>query len=293
MITMKIRQLGLLGLGTCGIVTLFALGCAGEETEFRGPPSSSSGGTVSGTGGSTSSTGGTTSDGTGGYADPGTGGTVSATGGTSSGACTTTVGAGASNGKIDDLEDNDHVIAPIDGRTGYWYTFNDKTGTQTPAPESVSGSPFLPMAGGANGSSYAAATSGSGFKTWGAGMGFTLNTQGTASCAFDASAYTGIRFWARGNGAAVRMKVTTPATTPTTEGGTCVEGGPGLECSNAHGKDFTPGAWQLIEVPFATLTQQEYWGQPAAFDKSKLLQVQFQIAQEITFDIAVDDLEFY
>jgi hypothetical protein len=46
---------------------------------------------------------------------------------------------------------------------------------------------------------YAATTSGTGFTVYGAGMGFDFNNTAAKSCPYDASAYTGIKFYAKAN----------------------------------------------------------------------------------------------
>lgn len=195
---------------------------------------------------------------------------------------------------IDDLEDGDDAIDATNGRLGGWYTFHDATaGTQIP-PESG----FVPTAGGAAGSAYAAGTSGSGFTEWGAGMGFDLNnpeavgmTGGRAR--YDASRYQGLVFQARGN-VAVRVALETAGVTPADRGGTCTPGTmEGQECEDLHGVtlDLTT-EWQEYQVPFARL-RQGGWGQAVPFDATAVTAVLFTVDQNQSFDIAVDDVRFH
>ena len=174
---------------------------------------------------------------------------------------------------------------------GAWYTYNDESaaGTQTPA----AGAMFTPTAGGAGGSAFSANTTGSGFATWGAGMGFDLNNPGDGMGGpgvkglYDASVHTGIAFTARGN-VAIRFKLQTAATVPDTDGGTCA-----ADCDDSHGASFTlTSDWVQYALPFDTATQ-EGWGAPAAFDAAALMGVQFQAPANADFEIAIDDVGFY
>src|SRR5690606_1927607 len=98
---------------------------------------------------------------------------------------------------IDDLDDGDASIAEVGGRIGAWYTYNDETTGGEQAPPSDSD--FAPSAGGPTDSGFMARTTGSGFTEWGAGMGFDLNNPGDAKGTWDASAFTGVAFKARGD----------------------------------------------------------------------------------------------
>jgi hypothetical protein len=122
-------------------------------------------------------------------------------------------------------------------------------------------------------------------------MGFDLNNSGTAKGTWDAGAYTGIAFWAKGS--AFRVKILVPATVPTAEGGSCTPQGTN-QCGNNHGMAVTPGTdWQQVVVPFASLTQESGWGIQAQFDKTKVIGIQFQVGAGSTFDYWIDDIGFY
>jgi hypothetical protein len=199
---------------------------------------------------------------------------------------------------IDDFEDGDHATPLADGKQGYWYTYNDGTGTQMPAPAGTSGPPFVPAGPGNGGSAFAAATTGSGFTVWGAGLGLSLNSSGSTVCKVSAATFGGVQFYVRSN-VALRVKLMTPATTPQPDG-ECLDGGMGAECGNGHGSAVpnTMGMWQLVQVPFSAATQEEGWGQPAGatVDASQLLSIQFQLASadmSAAFDFAIDDLAFF
>jgi hypothetical protein len=191
---------------------------------------------------------------------------------------------------IDDLEDGDDAIAATAGRTGNWYTFHDMTaaGTQMP-PEAA----FVPMAGGAGDSKFAAGTSGSGFTDWGAGMGFDLNSTETTRGTYDASKYKTLAFKAKGN-VTVRVALETAAVTPTTDGGTCTASTVmGMECEDLHGTSIKlTGEWKEYAIPLSTL-KQEGWGKPEAFDPKTAIGVLFSVDANVAFDFAVDDVSFY
>jgi hypothetical protein len=192
---------------------------------------------------------------------------------------------------IDDLEDGDGEIPQSGGRIGFWYTFNDgtMTGMQVPAESGD----FTGIAGGAGGSAYCANTSGKGFLEWGAGMGFDFNSTGLTKAKYDASAYTGIRFEAKGN-VPMRVGVSELAVIPMADGGSCVPSTvEGMMCDDSHGKNIMlTSQWKTYDLPFAMLTQ-EGWGKKVDFDPATLTGVQFTTGKNLMFDISVDDVRFY
>jgi expansin (peptidoglycan-binding protein) len=190
---------------------------------------------------------------------------------------------------IDDFEDGNATILSVAGRSGQWTAYNDATagGTQTPKGSAT------PAAGGANSSGFALHTTGSGFTSWGAGVQLDFNNTGGGASSrmpFNASAYQGVSFYAKGSGA-VRVELPTLATTDSAGGGTCT-----TDCLNSHGQSITLTAdWTLITVPFAKVAQED-WGTPAAFDASTLLGLAFKVPGSsdapATFDFWIDDLKF-
>lgn len=202
-------------------------------------------------------------------------------GGAGDGACTV-----AATALISDFEDGGNGVAQVAGRNGGWYTYNDKTGTQTPAEGAT-----VTASRGAVCGSYSLRTSGMGFTMWGAGLGTDLASMGSVKGKHDASTYQGVSFFAKsGTGPlAVRFKVQTAGTVPSTEGGTCT----GTMCNDAHGKLLNlTEEWQQIRVPFTDLLQ-EGWGTPVSFSKTDLLGVQLQVATGVTFDFSIDQVAFY
>lgn len=188
---------------------------------------------------------------------------------------------------IDDLEDGDGAIIMQAGRVGSWFTYNDgSAGTQTPP----AGSTFLPelIPGGRGASLEGAHTHGSGFSKSGAGLGFDLNRSGVGpKKPWDASAFTGITFWAKG-GPVMRFMVLVPGSVPVVEGGTC---------SGTCGDHFgilinLTQSWVQYSIAFSSL-KQDGWGDKATFDPKSTLAVQFAIGANVSFDFWIDDVAFY
>ncbi|MCX4240805.1 hypothetical protein [Paraliomyxa miuraensis] len=207
--------------------------------------------------------------------------------------CDPTIPMAGDEPLIDDLELEpgqmlpDDEIPNHDGRVGYWFTYNDGTpaAMQTPVPGS-----FQPSVGGAAGTGYSAGTSGQGFVSWGAGMGVKLNNDFSGDCPYDASSYDGITFWGRGN-VPVRLLVTTRATHPIAQGGTC---DPGMgQCADHFGINLVLGPmWQEHTVEWGDLLQQG-WGIPAAFDPGQIIEVQWQVSPGQVFDVQIDELQLW
>jgi hypothetical protein len=191
--------------------------------------------------------------------------------------------AGA-NLMIDDMEDGDSLIIAADGRRGGWYVNNDGTrGNQMPAL----GEPFTVTAGGAHGSSYSVRTTGTGFNTWGAALGVSLNAANGTRCTYDVTGTHGFRFVAKGS-ASVTVQVATSATVPTNAGGTCSG-----TCEDYYATTIQLGtAWTSYQLPWPMLAQ-EGWGTRASFAPDTVMFFEFAFDVGATFDLSIDDLSFY
>ncbi|XXT25366.1 hypothetical protein WME94_27940 [Sorangium sp. So ce429] len=244
----------------------------------------------------------------------GAGGASGATGGLPSASGTGgTASAGAGGGEggvpedvdlIDDMEDGDNAIDEASGRVGYWYSYNDGTGTQTP-PDSSEEPPvgFVPEAltPPRGQSTMAVHTFGAGFTEWGAGVGFALNGPDMGLFPYDASAYTGIVFWARlGDAAAattVKVNISDKFSEPA--GGICDESageGEPNRCFDHWSYIATLGTeWALIVIPFAELTRAGTGAEPTAqaVDVAGLYTIDFGFAHGEDFDVFIDDIGFY
>jgi hypothetical protein len=204
-------------------------------------------------------------------------------------ACTS--GECACTSLITDVERSDGSIITCPGRVGHWYTYNDGSaaGTQFPA----SGGVFTPTAipGGRGTSLHAARTTGSGFTTWGAGMGFHLNegTLGTRLL-YDASGHTGFSFWAKA-AAPMSIWVDLPDVDTDPAGGVCA---PAAKCNDHFGKTITlTTTWTLYTINFSEL-HQVGWGEVVTkgFDPMHMYAIEFLVGPSATFDVWVDDVSF-
>lgn len=197
--------------------------------------------------------------------------------------------AKAAAGVIDNMEDGDNAIGLMPPFVGYWYVYNDGTGTQTPAKDEPPGSsPFYGTAGGATTPMFAACSKGSGFTMWGAGIGFNLQDIAGKACAIDASTVTGIRFQAKGTGS-VRLQIASAPTATAANGGTCVAA-TGCDYHSNAPITLTP-SWSAVSIPWTMMMPGV-----AALDATKMLAIQFQAFGDGSipaFDFCVDDIEFY
>jgi hypothetical protein len=200
--------------------------------------------------------------------------------------------ATGSPGLVDDLNDGDNEIPNNDGRQGVWYTYNDGTaGTQTPAAPNadvctVPPPPFTPTNG-------QACTSGSGFTSWGAGMGVTISTGSEAcvSCRYDASVYKGVRFTISGSGISdVRFMVITLDTLYVRYGGKCADES---RCTNSYGMNVAVTEQpRVVEIPWTSLAQ-ESWGTPVLFNVREVTHLVWQVPGRTNFSLCVDDVSLY
>lgn len=188
---------------------------------------------------------------------------------------------------LDDFEDDDSVAVPEVDREAYWFTIKDETaGTIVPDTQ------FLPVPGGAHGSKYAAHITASGFTTWGAG--FSANISHFANqirCPFNASKFSGLRFFARGSGQ-IRVELLIPEIVDQEYGGTC-DSTKGEVCYDSHGAwvVLTP-EWKAYSLPWSEFVQRNY-GKQAAFHQDGIIGLQygFEVAN-LPVDVWLDDISW-
>ena len=196
-------------------------------------------------------------------------------------------------GLIDDMEDNDSFILPLDGRQGVWFTVNDGTpgATQTP------GTPFTMSAipAGRGASLYAARSSGSGFASWRPLIGFWFHQPPTGpKQPYDVSRYRGVTFFARlvASDAAtvatsVRMVMPDRDTDP--DGMICTGGG----CNDHFGMNIVLSPeWTSYTILFGTMTQEGWGTQVGQFDAENAYGIEFEFPLQATFDCWIDDIAF-
>jgi hypothetical protein len=190
------------------------------------------------------------------------------------------------------------------GTPGYWYTFDDGTGSMIPA----SGGPFartpiapacpLPV-------NYAACMSSvQPFSGWGAAMGFdfatsSINPDGGASqpAPYDVSAYKGIRFLGRardpGLGSQLWVRFYDVNTDSVYRGAACI--GSDAGACDIYPQAMVPltGDWGWYEVDFSSLEQPAGGYPETGLDTRHALGIQFAGGGGgVSFDICVADIQF-
>ncbi len=180
----------------------------------------------------------------------------------------------------------------IEGRGGYWYTFDDSKdngGSDIWPLAGAKGGTFEMSEGGANGSAHAARMKGSvgGADIVYAGMGMNfVDPKGP----YDASKYGGIGFWAKKNTPEstghIRLKV--PDDQTDEAGKKC------HQCFNDHGLDLNLTTdWVYYTVPWRAMKQEDWGPKDSGINPSKIYGIQFQCAEKgAKFDVSVDEIQF-
>lgn len=177
---------------------------------------------------------------------------------------------------IDDLEDADLHLPGA--RAGFWYPFSDKTGLQALCAEQP------PVA--RDGSQYALHVSGTGFHSWGAGVGLALAEQISLHerGELDASDYDAVAFWARVDSAS-DQRVDLHLLNPDRDGD--------LEFEHFAIKLVLSNTWQRYVVGFNQLVR--FRGPirlEGELDPARLLHVQFLFLYANSFSVWLDDIAF-
>ena len=199
----------------------------------------------------------------------------------SGGGATGIVAAPSCGNSIDDMEDGDLWICNGSGRIGRWYLYRGISEQQDGPPGIPANPARLDVPRGE--SRWAMRAS------WdepenGALLGVDLAFDGTSYGLYDASAFSGIRFWAKIDAGAapsrlsIGVNISTASNTWTGYGGTVPQ------ARNAYGDvpEYVELSrdWQLFEVSLAR-----------AFELDKLVNIQFRRVDENS-DFWIDDLEF-
>jgi len=110
-----------------------------------------------------------------------------------------------------------------------------------------------------------------------AGIAMGLNREGRGQVM---TRFTGIRFYARGDGDVYQAQVLCAA----------------VKDHNEFGKEFVaPKEWTLITVPFSQLVQSPFWGQPVQWTGKDVRGIAFQTvgAPRHAYVLEVDEISFY
>ncbi len=178
---------------------------------------------------------------------------------------------------LDDFADGNLMISPLEQRSGQWYVYTDET----------RGCVNLSI----QGDTSALHVTGEGFSDWGAGFGTALGWSAAAgnACTYDLSAYSGVRFRARGS-ASLYMNLATRDSNPENLGGSCEDG---EGCYDRHGRTvLLTSSWQDFSVDFCTLSQEGWGASLPAFDPTTVTNLNFHVRSTQAFEVWIDDVEF-
>lgn len=178
---------------------------------------------------------------------------------------------------IDDMDDTDDRIHTKDGRRGGWFSFDDGTsGARTEVEFVASDRP--------NGGS-AACISGQGYTRWGGGLGVRLNEDGGTASAYDAAAYTGVSFWARGSSTRFRVMLVDGYSDPL--GAVC------SGCNDHFHVTITPSSeWQKYTFTWDDFEQLGFGDPQPNVCPAALYSLNFQWLANDSFELCLDDLAF-
>jgi len=188
---------------------------------------------------------------------------------------------------IDRVEGEFPHILESRSRNGFWFLSDDGSAGMLSPLEAYA---LQPPRGD---SYYSARISGSGFTAWGATIGITLKAP---LAAYDASAYCGVSFFARGHGDGWALMIPDRLSEP--EGGICSvdSSEPYAQCFDHFGKRFQPtDDWQEHRFSFDELELVKgYTGQDRAFESDAVFSLQFVFdnASGADFELLLDDVAF-
>jgi hypothetical protein len=208
----------------------------------------------------------------------------------------------AANMTIADMEASSTMFktATVMTANGYWDWSNDGTGMVTPASTAT----LMTSAPGANGTGMALHVTATGHTGWGAALAAELSN----GCPFDASAYGGISFYAKGTSTVLEgmnkllVLVGMPEFIPTENGGFCNDTvmPPDMNCYARHRVqiDLTPD-WKQYTIAWKDLAPPTYLVGGPMFNPNRIRDIVFNasgpspaMTPAATFDFSVDELKF-
>jgi hypothetical protein len=179
---------------------------------------------------------------------------------------------------IDDFEDGTGTICRHDGRSGSWFSYRDAGSTLSPSGMPTPPSMLDPLRGISRRALHISGT----FAQY-AGAACSMKT---VPATYNASAFSGLEFYAKGTASAPTIIVQTSATESTTYGGQCALATLSCAGNTAPIVGLLPNDWTLFTVPFSTLTNGT-----APFNSADIWSIEFQPGPGI-FDLWIDDLSF-
>jgi hypothetical protein len=181
---------------------------------------------------------------------------------------------------IDDFEDGNASVLSNDGRSGSWHAGSDQTGFLTTTD------PPVPEVGGADGAGNALHLSGGNFSQWGANLTLELRN---GAFPYDASAYRGITFWARGSSSRLKVIFMQQNLAPGHPCSTCDPAS--NECGLLYSTELAINdAWSQYTVDWPGLTPPTVIDTPFAPDQ--LMTIQFEVPAAAAVDLWLDDISF-
>ena len=190
--------------------------------------------------------------------------------------CLTAAESSGSQPSIDDFEDGDDAIRPLEGRAGFW-----RWAREIDAPGTAPALIPIPRPDATRTNRLAQHVKGGQLLDWGATVEFNFRP----AC-YDASEYVGVSFQARGPGR-IYLAPRQRSVIPIAEGGSCE-----VDCHNPHvAKIELESAWRTYQVRWTELRQRGI-GKPA-LDARHLHSLAFLIRPEDTpYDLWLDDVRF-
>jgi hypothetical protein len=190
--------------------------------------------------------------------------------------------ASGSTPLIDDFEDGDAHVLPQEGRDGDWHLVRDNSAN---GRLSLS-EPPVPDNNGAHQSNHAMHLTGSNFAEWGAGFSVDLRD---SSLPYDASAYAGMKFWARGE-PSLRLILVQQSLATGHVCATCPAAS--NDCSLFYNTQISlTDTWTEYTIPWGQLSQASVGATPFAPDQ--LMQLMFEAPASDQFELWLDDVSFY
>lgn len=198
---------------------------------------------------------------------------------------------------IDDFDSLENGYSG-NGLQGGWFVYDDgSSGSQVPSPDDVA-----PVPGGPEGSVGALHVYGGAFTEWGSGFATVFASRSSGACLFDASAYSGITFWAKGSIAPddsvdpwdpgeLRVMLVEKDVVPLPDGNCDDSVG---DCWSSHRVRIDLGqCWQRYSFRFDEF-HTDPWGFPGGdLDRDEFYELAFELGRGNTYDIWIDGLEFF
>lgn len=261
-----------------------SIGGTGSDSEQggSGEPGTPTGGSAAGgtsVGGSSTTTAGT-----------GTGGTSSDGGTTATGGTGTTGGtANPPTGVdlMDDMEDGNFYLTAKPPRYGFWYLAGDATaGASLPKIENLVAS-FEPARGESTSAVHFKAT---GFKGWGASVGFSFADSKQQKAPYDGGDAVGVSFWVRGSITnSVKLKVMFPISGTAEGGSDCGGTGQGQCLDHFATQVSVTDEWKQVQILFSNVHQAGWGAAVDGFDAAHMLGIEWTVALADA-DVWIDDV---